>query len=78
MLHWDACLLYILEKDHKLNKLNKVKKHHNNKWNLFQVNNKETRTTLMMSFWYLCCYLWTDFTHCSAVSIVDFEERNVG
>ena len=27
----------------------------------------------MTSFWYLYCKLWTDFTHCSSVSIANFE-----
>ena len=31
--------------------------------------NKDTRTTSMTSFWCLYCWLWTDFTHYSGVSI---------
>ena len=30
----------------------------------------------MMSFCCLYCWLWTDFTYCSGVSIVDFEQVN--
>ena len=45
----------------------------NNESNLFKVNNKDTRT---MSFWCLYCYLETDFTRCSVVAIVDFEQVN--
>ena len=45
-------------------------------WNLFKVNNKHARITSMTSFWCLYCWLWTDSTHCSAVSIVDFEQVN--
>ena len=43
-----------------------------------QVNNKDTRTTPMKSFWCLYCYLWRYFTPCSSVSIVDFEHVNDG
>ena len=43
-------------------------KHQESLWNLFRFNNKDTWTTSMMSFWCLCCYLWTDFTYCSGVS----------
>ena len=50
--------------------------HQNNVWNLFTVNNKDTGRTSMASFWCLNCYLWTDFTHCSGVSIVDLEQVN--
>ena len=37
----------------------------NNMWNLFKVNNKDIRTTLL-----------TEFTHCSVFSIVAFEQVN--
>ena len=40
-------------------------KHQNNVWNLYKVNNKDTRATSMMSFWCLYCLLWTDFTYSS-------------
>ena len=30
----------------------------------------------MTSFWCLYCQLWTDFTHCSGVSVVDFKQEN--
>ena len=30
------------------------------------------------SFWYLYCYLWTYFTPCSSVSIVNFEQVIAG
>ena len=42
-----------------------------------KVNNEDTRTT-MASFWCLYCYLWTDFTPCSGVSIADCEQVNAG
>ena len=45
-------------------------------WNLFNVTKKDTRMTSLMSFWCLYCKLWTDFIHCSGVSIVDFEQVN--
>ena len=43
-----------------------------------QVNKKDTRTTSLTSFWWLYCYLWTDFTHCSSIFIVSFEQVNTG
>ena len=43
-----------------------------------KVNNKDIRTTSMTSFWCLYCYLLTDFTHCSSVSIADFGQLNTG
>ena len=45
---------------------------------MFRVNNKNTRTTPLASFWYLYCSLWTYFTVCSSVSIADFEQVNAG
>ena len=45
-------------------------------WNRFKVNNKDTRTTSLVSFWCLYCYLWTYFTPCSSASIVNFEQVN--
>ena len=41
---------------------------------MFKVNNKGTRATLMASFRCLYCELWTYFTSCSSVSIVNFED----
>ena len=41
--------------------------------NLFKVNNKNTKTTLMTCPY---CWLWRDFTHFSVVSI-DFGQVNV-
>ena len=46
-------------------------------WNLFRVNNKDTRTT-SMTFWCLYRWLLTGFTHCSGVSIADTEQVNTG
>ena len=40
---------------------------------MFKVNNKDTRTTPLASFWYLCY-----FTPFSTVSIVNFEQVNAG
>ena len=45
---------------------------------MFKVNNKDTRTTPLASFWYLYCQLWTYFIPCSSVSIVKFEQVNAG
>ena len=42
-------------------------------WNMFKINNKDTRKA---SFWCLYCQLWTYFTPCSTVSIVNFEQVN--
>ena len=39
-------------------------KYQGNVWNMFINNNKDE--------------LWTDFTHCCGVSIVDFEQVNAG
>ena len=32
----------------------------------------------MTSYWSLYCQVWTDFTYCSGISIVDFEQVNSG
>ena len=45
---------------------------------MFKVNNKDTRTTPLASFWYLSCLLWTYFTSCFSVSIVSFGKINAG
>ena len=47
--------------------------HQENVWNLFKVNNKDTRTTSMTSFW--CLYDWfcTDFINCSGVSLDEID-----
>ena len=56
----------------------------------FKVNNENTtviskmgsqdiikaKEHAMMLLWCLYCYVLTDFTHCSEVSIVDFEQVN--
>ena len=53
-------------------------KHQNNVWNLFKINNDDTRTTSITSFWGLYCYPKAVFTHRSSVSIVDFKQVNSG
>ena len=45
-------------------------------FNFALVNNKDTKATSVMSFWFLYCYRWTDFKHCCSVSIFDFEQIN--
>ena len=45
-------------------------------WNIFKVNNKDTRTTPLASFWCLYSKLWTYFTPFSMVSIASFELVN--
>ena len=47
-------------------------------WNMFKVRNKDTRAMSLASFWLLYCYLWTYFTPCSSVSIVNFEHVIAG
>ena len=42
-------------------------------WNMFKVNNENTKTTPMASFWCFYWELWTYFTPCSSVFIVNFE-----
>ena len=37
-------------------------------WNMFTVNNKETRTRQMTSFRCLYCYLWTHFVPYSSIA----------
>ena len=44
---------------------------------MFKVNNKNIRRTSMTSFWCSYCYLWTDFTAFSSVSIGNFEHVNL-
>ena len=41
-----------------------------------KLNNKDSRATSMTSSWFLYCQLWTDFTLCFGVSIVDFGQVN--
>ena len=45
---------------------------------MFRVNNKDTRTTAMGSFWCLYCLLWTYFTTCSSIFMVNFEHVIAG
>ena len=59
---------------------------------MFKVNNKDTKKTPVSilyppktpekvwktSFWCLYCSLWTYFTLCSSVSIVNFEQVSAG
>ena len=54
------------------------RKHQNNAWNMFNVDNKDIRMISLILFWYLYHWLWTDFKHCSNVSVVDFEQVNAG
>ena len=43
-------------------------------WNLFKINNKNTRTTSGRSFWCLYCWFWKYFTGRSGVFIIAFEQ----
>ena len=51
-------------------------KRQDNVWNLFKINNKDTRTSSLMSFWGLYCLIWRDFPHCFSISIIDVEQKN--
>ena len=53
-------------------------KHQNNVWDLSRVNNEDTIMTSLKSFLCFDCWLWTDSTHYSSASIVDFEQVNTG
>ena len=44
---------------------------------MFEVNNKDTRTTSMMLFWCFYCQLLTYFTSFPKIFIVNFELINV-
>ena len=46
-------------------------------WNMFKVNDKNTRTTSLTFFCCFYCSLWTYFTPFSSVSIVNFYRVNV-
>ena len=50
------------------------RKYQNNVWNLFNVNNKDIRTTSLTSFWCLYWYLEEISHNCSGVFIVDTEQ----
>ena len=41
-------------------------------------SNKDTRKKSLMSFWCLYCELWTNFSVCSGIFIVEFELVNTG
>ena len=40
---------------------------------MFKVNNKDNKTKPLVSFWCLSTQLWTYFTPCSSVAVVNFE-----
>ena len=46
-------------------------------WNMFTVNNKNTRPTSMTSFWCFYCWFWTYLVPFSSASIIDFEQVNI-
>ena len=45
---------------------------------MLEVNNKDTRTTPLESFWCPYCLLSTCFTPCSVVSVITFEHVIAG
>ena len=47
-------------------------------WNLLKVDNKDTKTSSLTSFWCLYCYLWIDFTLCFVIFVIDFQQLNAG
>lgn len=46
-------------------------------WNLSKVGNNDKRTASLASSFCLWCQLWTYFTHCPSVFIVEVEQVNV-
>ena len=51
-------------------------KHQNNKWNLFKVTNVTNLANANLVVLGSLSFTSTDFTHCSTVSMVDFEQIN--
>ena len=49
------------------------KKHLKNVWNMFKVDNKNSRSNSSMSLWCHYFWLWTYFVSFSSVSIIGFE-----
>ena len=47
-------------------------------WNVFKITNKKTRRTSLTLFWCLYFKLWTYYTYCSSVSIVESEQVTAG
>ena len=45
---------------------------------VFMKESAQQESVPLVSFWYLYCQLWTYFTPCSDVFIVNFEYVNVG
>ena len=52
-------------------------KHYIIVWNMFKVNNDNTRTSSFRSLWSLSCKLCIYFTPFSSVHVVDFEHEFV-
>ena len=57
-------------------RISRIKQPPKKVWNMFKVNNKDSRTTSMISCWCLY-YNWTYFTTFSNISVVNFEKGNV-
>ena len=51
---------------------------HRKVWNQFKENNKDVRATSNEAALVSLLLIWTYFTHCSGVSIVDFEQVSAG
>ena len=49
-------------------------KHQSNVWNLFKVNDKNTRTTSILVT--LLIKIWTYFTNCFGIFIIDLRKQN--
>ena len=47
-------------------------------WNMFKVNNKDSKMMPLTSIWCLYRWLWTYLPLCSSISIVNFEQVNAG
>ena len=66
---WPGSLLFRKHYPAGIYLLNVNNRNNSKVWNMFKVNNKDTRTKL----WCLCWWLWTYFASCFSVFIVNFE-----
>ena len=49
-----------------------------NNWKTIKINEICPKLTIKHHNRVLSCYVWTDFTHCSVVSTIDFEKVHAG
>ena len=51
-------------------------KHQKNVWDLFKINNKDTRTTSLMSFFCFCCHSGTDLSELALIfQLLTFNKK---